>query len=120
MLIANLTPFRGISADVGTVFELGFAYGLGLKVFAYTNVSQSFTERTVNALKQVHRSEDGRLRDSLGMFIEEVELTDNLMIDGCINNSSKHLIVEPAPVDELFTYLGGFEKCLIAAQKMGM
>jgi nucleoside 2-deoxyribosyltransferase len=118
ILIANITPFRGISADVGTVFEMGFAHGLGLKVYAYTNIALPFTERTVNALKQVHRSEDGKLRDSLGMFIEEVELTDNLMIDGCINVNSKKLIVEQAPEGELFTYLVGFEKCLVAAQKI--
>src|SRR5688500_7828885 len=37
-VIANLTPFRGVSADVGTVYELGFAAGLGKQIFAYTNV----------------------------------------------------------------------------------
>jgi len=35
--VLNLTPFRGTSADVGTVFELGFLTGLGKSVFAYTN-----------------------------------------------------------------------------------
>ena len=40
------------------------------------------------------------------------------MIDGCINANSKRLIVEEAPADQLFTYLGGFEKCLKAAQEM--
>src|ERR1700681_299298 len=29
LLIANLTPFRGPSADVGTAYELGFARALG-------------------------------------------------------------------------------------------
>lgn len=37
LLIANLTPFRGPSADVGTAYELGFARALGRPVFGYTN-----------------------------------------------------------------------------------
>ena len=29
LLIANLTPFRGVSADAGTAFEVGFHAGAG-------------------------------------------------------------------------------------------
>ena len=119
IVIANITPFRGPSADVGTVYEMGFAHALGKRVFAYTNVAASFTERTVKALgKQVKRGAGEKLRDAQGMFIEENGLTDNLMIDGCINANSKFLVVEEAPANQVFTYLGGFEKCLRAAQKI--
>ena len=52
------------------------------------------------------------------MFIEEKDLTDNLMLDGCIYESNKQLVVGEAPADRLFTYLGGFEKCLVAAQEI--
>jgi nucleoside 2-deoxyribosyltransferase len=118
VLIANITPFRGPSADVGTAFEMGFAHALGKKVLAYTNVTLPFTERTVHALKsEVNRCVDGKLRDAQGMFVEEVGLTDNLMIDGCIHASTKLLVVEEAPKGQLFTYLGGFEKCLQAAKE---
>jgi nucleoside 2-deoxyribosyltransferase len=113
ILVANITPFRGPSADVGTVYEMGFAHGLGKKVYAYSNVAALFTERTVKALGgNVARGVDGRLRDRWGMFIEEVELTDNLMVDGCIHGSGNVLVVEDAPQGELFTYLGGFERLL--------
>jgi nucleoside 2-deoxyribosyltransferase len=119
LVIANITPFRGPSADVGTIYEIGFAHALDKKVLAYTNVAASFTERTVAALSgQVSRRFDGKLRDAQGMFIEENCLVDNLMIDGCINANSKLLIVEDAPPGQLFTYLVGFEKCLVAAQKI--
>jgi nucleoside 2-deoxyribosyltransferase len=119
IVVANITPFRGPSADVGTAFEMGFAHGLGKKVFAYTNCATAFTERTIKALGgKVKRCVDGKLRDSQGMFIEEVSLTDNLMIDGCINANSKFLMVEEAPPGEQFTYLTGFEKCLAAAKKI--
>jgi len=118
VVIANITPFRGPSADVGTVYEMGYAHGLGKRVFAYTNMAASFTERTVKALNGgVKRGVDGRLRDAQGMFIEENNLVDNLMIDGCINANSTCLVVEEAPEGQLFTYLGGFEKCLIAAKE---
>lgn len=118
-VVANLTPFRGPSADVGTAFEVGFAHGLGKKVLAYTNCAESFTERTVKSLnRRVSREFDGRLRDALGMFIEENDLVDNLMIDGCIYASGGLLVVEEAPADQRFTFLGGFEKCLVAAQKV--
>jgi len=117
-VIANLTPFRGASADVGTVFEVGFAHALGKKVLAYTNVAAPFTQRTSEALGSgVKRWADGRLRDGLGMFVEENDLVDNLMLDGCIHANSGVLVVEQAPSGE-FTFLGGFEKCLIEARKL--
>src|SRR5437588_740576 len=43
--IYNLTPFRGPSADPGTVFELGMMVGLGRRVFGYNNVRQDYFER---------------------------------------------------------------------------
>jgi nucleoside 2-deoxyribosyltransferase len=116
IVIANITPFRGPSADVGTAYELGFAHALGKRVYAYTNVAEPFTERTIKALGGEVVRRDGRLWDAQNMFVEEVGLTDNLMIDGCINANSQFLMVEEAPAGELFTYLGGFEKCLQAAK----
>jgi nucleoside 2-deoxyribosyltransferase len=117
LVIANITPFRGPSADVGTVYEMGFAHALGKKVLAYTNCTEPFTQRTVKALdSKLMRDADGKLRDEQGMFVEEVELVDNLMVDGCIHANSGLLIVAEAPVGELFTFLGGFEKCLQAAK----
>ena len=119
VVVANMTPFRGPSADVGTAYEMGFAHALGKKVFAYTNVALPFTERTKKALNSnVNRGGDGRLRDANGMLIEENELVDNLMLDGCVHSSSGQIIVEEAPSNKLFTYLGGFEKCIKAAEEM--
>jgi nucleoside 2-deoxyribosyltransferase len=45
-ILANLTPFRGPSADSGTVWEVGFAHALGKKVFGYSNVAAPFAART--------------------------------------------------------------------------
>ena len=117
VVVANLTPFRGPSADGGTVFEVGFAHALGKRVLAYSNVAESFTDRTVKALSgKVTRGNDGLLRDELGMFVEENGFVDNLMIDGCLDANSGVLVVGRAPAGELFSWLGGFEKCLQAVK----
>src|SRR5215510_3144287 len=47
--ICNLTPFRGPSADAGTVFELGMLVGLGKPVFGYTNVTTDLLDRSKRA-----------------------------------------------------------------------
>lgn len=62
-LVANLTPFRGPSADPGTVYELGLARGLGLPVFGYTNDPRPFEDRTREFLKV-----EGLLRADVPLF----------------------------------------------------
>lgn len=112
-VVANMTPFRGVSADVGTAYEMGFGRALGLVVFAYTNVSTAFARRTELAFgASLRRDEKGCLRDPQGMAIEEWDLMDNLMLEGGIHASGGKLVVEEAPEGEVFTYLGGFETCV--------
>jgi len=90
-VLANLTPFRGPSADVGTIFEVGFARALGLLVVGYTTSEATFEERTRQwALMRgmtLEQREDGSLEDGDGLQIEGFGLTDNLMIDGGIRAS---------------------------------
>ena len=45
LMIANLTPFRGSSMDVGTAVEIGFMFGLEKPVFGYTNSSAYYYDR---------------------------------------------------------------------------
>jgi nucleoside 2-deoxyribosyltransferase len=84
-LLANLTPFRGPSADVGTVYEVGYARGLGKPVVAYTLAREPFAQRTLDWLgrsgEPIHRRADGSREDSAQMQIEDFgEVVDNLMI----------------------------------------
>lgn len=112
-LIANITPFRGPSADVGTAYEMGFARGLGLTVCAYTNIATAFPERTTAALHNaVHRDAHGSLRDRHDMAIEELGLVDNLMLEGGIVASGGVLVIGQTSENEMFTSLDGFEQCL--------
>jgi nucleoside 2-deoxyribosyltransferase len=112
-VIANMTPFRGISADVGTAYEMGFGRALGLAVFAYTTEPRTFIERTVCALgASADREEHGVLRDAHGMEVENWDIMDNLMLEGGVYASGGGLVVEPSPPGQEFTHLAGFENCV--------
>src|SRR5271154_3334226 len=45
LIIANLSPFRGVSADPGTAFELGWFDGVGKPVYGYSNVAANLETR---------------------------------------------------------------------------
>lgn len=116
LVVANLTPFRSASADVGTVFELGFARGLRLPIFAYTNTAGTLLEKSRDLLhiqiSQRASAPPGTFEDEHGMVIENFGLADNLMLEGGLHGSGSELIVSPAPPDRRFTDLSGFERCL--------
>ncbi len=108
--IFNLTPFRGPSADVGTVFELGMLIGLGKPAFAYTNNPLDLLDR-VRGLGTTEFAH-GVWRDANRMSVENFNNTDNLMIDAALRDQGHPIIRHAAPGDRLFDDLGGFEKCL--------
>ena len=106
LLIANLTPFRGPSADVGTVYEMGFMGGLGRPVLGYSNVESDYLTRVHEELGEG----ESRHLDPLGLRIEDFGLADNLMLAGAL--SGPGLFTHPAAADALFTDLSAFEACL--------
>ena len=110
-LIANLTPFRGPSADVGTVYEIGFARALGLKLFGYATVTTPFLERTV-AVTGAHQRPDGSWLDGDGLLVEQFGLFDNLMIEGSLIGSGGVLITGDT---DRRGGLSLFERCVQAA-----
>ena len=112
-LIANMTPFRGPSADLGTAYEMGYARALGMVVFGYTNRSEPFMERTLQWLgNNVRRESNSRFIDSNDMYLEDWTLADNLMLESGIVSSGGELVVKAVPDAEIFTNLMGFEACL--------
>jgi nucleoside 2-deoxyribosyltransferase len=118
LVIANLTPFRGPSADVGTVYEMGFARALSLPVFAYTNVAGSLLERTRKWLGDAIRQRgNGTFEDTFGMSVEDFDCVDNLMLAGAVEAGGAKIVVNPVPDRERFTELAGFEKCLEFASR---
>jgi nucleoside 2-deoxyribosyltransferase len=116
-LVANLTPFRGPSADAGTVFELGFLRALGRPVFGWSNAAAPFAARTRAAVAATAHP-DGTWRDAEGMLVEDfAPLSDNLMIDGAIAASGGLLVTSDLPRDAAWTSLDAFEACIEAAAR---
>jgi len=111
-IIANLTPFRGPSADAGTVYEVGFARGLGLRVFGYATVAAGFLERTLAAFPG--QRDGDAWRDQDGLLMEQFGLFDNLMIEGALAETGG-LIRQDA---DLWRDLSVFERCVDAAAKV--
>jgi nucleoside 2-deoxyribosyltransferase len=118
-IIANLTPFRGIAADVGTCFELGYMCAQGKLVTAYTNVVDNHFERTKAYYKgAIEISEDGHKRGPDGLSLEDFDMVDNLMMHGGVVRRGGHMAVHKAAADALYTDLTGFEACLKALVEM--
>jgi nucleoside 2-deoxyribosyltransferase len=114
-LIANVTPFRGPSADPGTVYEIGFMRALGRPVFGYATTALPFVERTLDCLGL---SREGVVSDAEGMAIETFGLFDNLMIEGGIIDSGGVLVVEDCPIAGRWTDLRVFERCVREAARI--
>jgi nucleoside 2-deoxyribosyltransferase len=118
--IFDLTPFRGPSADAGTVFELGLMTGLGKSVFGYTNVPGDYIERI--GLKQQAPDPTSPApatmlwRDENGWHIENFGNADNLMIDSAIAIGGAEMVRSHADFPARFDDLSGFELCLKQAQ----
>jgi len=115
LAVLNLTPFRGPSADVGTVLELGFLAGLGKPVFAYSNDARDLIDR-LRALGPASRDEAGGLwRDAADIAIEDHGNADNLMLDMTLAEQGHPIIRHAARPEERYHDLAGFEACLAQA-----
>lgn len=102
-VLANMTPFRGASMDCGTSFIVGFARGLGIPVFGYTNDVRPYAVRA------------GALSD--GLQVENHGLVDNCMV---VNAAGGTRIATPAkalPTEEYFTHLDAFEAAVSTAAR---
>jgi len=112
-IIANLTPFRGASADAGTLVELGWFLGRGRPAFGYSQVALPFAERS--------RQQIAAVADPLpGVVIEEFDLPDNLMVAGALLASGNALMVPHDGRARAFDALDLFERCVaLAAAALG-
>ncbi len=108
IVIANLTPFRGASADAGTLVELGWFLGRGRPIFGYSNDRTDYETRTRRLL--------ARSPDPLpGLAVEGFGLPDNLMIPGAVaTGPSPILLPEPGEIVP-FDGLAVFTRCAAAA-----
>jgi nucleoside 2-deoxyribosyltransferase len=117
-LIANLTPFRGVSMDAGTAFEVGFMRALGRPVLGYTNVAADYRARS----EQYRRAAPGLPdADAPDVEIEDFDGTENLMIEAAIVASGGIVVRRSVAAGQEMRDLAGFEACLVqAAQIIGL
>jgi nucleoside 2-deoxyribosyltransferase len=118
-IIANMTPFRGISTDVGTAYEIGFMCAQGKPAFGYTNDGRFYGQRAVDDhyggdvapdARGVNRAPDGQM-------VEDHTMSDNLMLDGGIHMRGGLVARPDNRAIRPFADLSSFEECLKAAQR---
>jgi len=103
LIIANMTPFRGPSMDVGTAIEVGYMHGRGKPVFGYTNVAVDLADRVAPD----------------GCLIEPFGLIDNLMVEGPVRQSGATVVRGDVPPDERLGSLEAFTTCVeLAARRL--
>jgi nucleoside 2-deoxyribosyltransferase len=112
--IFNLSPFRGVNADPGTAFELGFFAALGKPAFAYTNEASPLFDR-VAAEFGVHATPEGAHCDARAMLIENFGNADNLMLDCALKGQGREVLRPDASLRGLGE-LAGFTACLRQAR----
>lgn len=113
--IFNLTPFRGVSADVGTVFELGLMFALGKPVFGYTNIATDYVQH-IAPRQYVPPTERQLCVDADGCHIELFGNPDNLMITESIAQRTIEIIRYDAPLATRLVDLTAFGLCCAAVR----
>ncbi|ADZ93134.1 nucleoside 2-deoxyribosyltransferase [Marinomonas mediterranea] len=114
IVLANLTPFRGTSADAGTIYELGLGRGLRKQLAAYSNTTTPFLERVWRDYGQgsIEQAPKGDIRDRLNHKIEEFGLIDNLMLEGGIHLANGLFLAGDVNNAYLYSDLSVFEALL--------
>lgn len=106
--VANLTPFRSVSADAGTLFEVGYLCALGRPVFAYSGDSRSYAAR----VRAASADETVGRHSAEGWSVEDFGLAENLMVPFGVEESGGALLVAGSAAGDPFRDLSLFEHCL--------
>lgn len=112
-ILANLTPFRGLGADPGTCYELGYICAQAKTAFAYTNdVRNHYTRIVEHFSGEISEGADGRPYDPHGLALENFDMADNLMLIGGIVRRGGEIIVHDATSENYYTDMAGYEETL--------
>ncbi|MBS0243864.1 MAG: nucleoside 2-deoxyribosyltransferase [Proteobacteria bacterium] len=115
LLIANLTPFRGVSMDSGTAFEVGFMRALGRPVLGYTNVPGDYRRRAEAFRARGIPEGDA---DAPGIEVEDFGMAENLMIAVAIIESGGSVVEGRAPQGCIMADLEAFKLSLDEARRL--
>lgn len=116
LIIANCTPFRSVSMDVGTAFEIGFMRALGRPVLGYSNTPADFAARVREAARFSGATWDA---ESSAADIEDFGLAENLMIAVAILDAGGEFVAQEVAAGSALSDLTGFRRCLEIAQGLG-
>lgn len=106
--IANAAPFRGVSMDIGTAFEVGYMVAAGKVVYAYTDHASTLGDR-----HRAMQEGNAALRDTTGdgWRIEMFGHFENLMIPfGVWQSGGEFLAPEEGRIDP-YLDLSLFRRC---------
>ena len=106
-VIANLEPFRSPSADPGTTWEMGMAYGQGKPVFAYCADRRTLQAKTLDWNGAPGRLQDGLILARDGMAIDALDEIDNLMMTRSVIGPEIHPDFETAVIAAARHFRGG-------------
>lgn len=116
--LANLTPFHGPSADVGTVGEVFYMFANNKPVFGYSNDPRDYGIRVAEDFYRTDiepRKPGTYRRGPDGMMIENFGLFDNLMIPYALRESGGGFFAASAPPESYYTDLEAFRQAVRAA-----
>jgi len=113
----NLSPFRGASADAGTVFELGYLFRRGKPLFGYAGTDACYRDRVSREFGPLSEGPRGP-RDASGLDVEDFGLFDNLMVVRAIEASGGALCLLPGTQGAApLAALDAFDACLELAAR---
>lgn len=115
LIIANCTPFRSVSMDAGTAYEIGFMRALGKPVFGYSNVAAHYAAR-VKATPDA--AQEAWCRETRRADVEDFGLSENLMIAIAVLDTAGHFVARDVAPDRVLSDLAAFRDCLALARRV--
>ncbi len=111
-IVANCTPFRGVSMDSGTACEVGFMRALGKPVFGYSSHPDFYAIRARAFRARGIPAGDG---DRADYDIEDFDLAENLMIASAAEDCGRPLVTGDGSEISIGD-LSAYEACLRVAR----
>ncbi len=115
LIVANCTPFRSVSVDAGTAFEIGFMRALGRPCFAYSNAAHDYAARVQATPEHARAAWDEETQQA---DIEDFGLAENLMIAIAVLDAGGHIVARDVQPDRRLSDLTAFRDCLALARRL--
>ena len=118
--VANMTPYHGVSMDVGTAYEMGYMRAQNKLIYGYSNDPTPFIDRQRAMFDHYEDVDDNVYRDSTThMKFENMGMCDNLMMAGATQEITGYPPLLPDSKDDetLYTRVDVFERAVKALRE---